>query len=51
MDELINRKCHLTMSEYTALTSWLPAPIASQVGGPADILEVLEDAAGEASIT
>ena len=53
LDELISRKCHLTMSEYTALTSWLPAPFASRVGEPADsdILEVLEDAAAEASIT
>ena len=41
------------MSEYTALTAWLPAPIASRVGEPADsdILEVLEDAAAEASNT
>jgi hypothetical protein len=53
LDELISRKCHLTMSEYTVLTSWLPAPFASRVGEPADsdILEVLEDAAAEASIT
>jgi hypothetical protein len=53
LDELISRKCHLTMSEYTALTAWLPAPIASRVGEPADsdILEVLEDAAAEASNT
>ena len=49
LDELISRKCHLTMSEYTALTSWLPAPTASWVREEADSLEEL--AAGEASIS
>lgn len=49
LDELISQKCHLTMSEYTALTSWLPAPTAIRVREVADSPEAL--AAGEASNT
>ena len=49
LDELIARKCSLTMSEYTALTSWLPTPTASWAREEADSQE--EPAAGEARST
>jgi hypothetical protein len=38
------------MSKVLKSLARLPAPTASRVGESADILEVLEDAAGEASI-
>jgi hypothetical protein len=50
-EELRSRQCHLTTSEYTALTSWLPAPRESGGEESAEGLGASATEAGEALIT
>mmetsp|Transcript_55124 Transcript_55124/g.115349 ORF Transcript_55124/g.115349 Transcript_55124/m.115349 type:complete len:484 (-) Transcript_55124:655-2106(-) len=50
-EELRSRHCHLTTSEYTALTSWLPAPREHRGGESTASLGAPVPAAGEALIT
>jgi hypothetical protein len=50
-EEVRSRQCQLTMPEYTALTSWLPAPHVRRVDETAVGLEASAPDAGEASPT